>query len=188
MSDIHSGKTKPHSRAIIMAWNMKRCADPTLQIPWNKTSIYRACEQCRKLCRLPPTRLKRFRFCSAACRHIWQRSITGLAHPLWKEKRNQTCLSCEAVFEVRAASQRQFCSRQCVGTYTCRKQQGRRSSIETAIDLVLTALNVTHISQAQLGPWTVDFLIPVERLVIECDGTYWHALPKRVVLERCVVV
>ena len=42
---------------------------------------------------------------------------------------------------------------------------------------ILEGLGVGFQSQAPLGHYTVDFLVPVSRLVIQADGDYWHAHP-----------
>lgn len=51
------------------------------------------------------------------------------------------------------------------------------TSIERAAAAVLEALGVGYLPNHQIGRYVVDFYIPASRLVIECDGTYWHSLP-----------
>lgn len=41
--------------------------------------------------------------------------------------------------------------------------------------LVLEDMGREHTQEAQIGPWTVDFLV-AGGLVIEADGEYWHTL------------
>jgi len=50
--------------------------------------------------------------------------------------------------------------------------------LETSVAALLDALQEAYIQQKQIGFWSVDFYIPRLNLVIECDGTYWHGLPK----------
>lgn len=40
------------------------------------------------------------------------------------------------------------------------------------------------VPQYQLKWWFVDFAIPDRKLVIECDGAYWHNLPKQVINDK----
>lgn len=55
----------------------------------------------------------------------------------------------------------------------------KHSSIEVAVEVLLDALGVAYISQHPIDRYCVDFFIPAKRVVIECDGTYWHGLPGR---------
>lgn len=48
------------------------------------------------------------------------------------------------------------------------------SSIELIVRGFLLDLNIDHIPQHQIGRYTVDVFVPAHKLVIECDGTYWH--------------
>lgn len=63
-------------------------------------------------------------------------------------------------------------------------QQGRRSSIEFATEAWLKAREINAASQVQIGPWLVDFYLEAHKLVIECDGDYWHAKPKVAARDR----
>jgi len=51
------------------------------------------------------------------------------------------------------------------------------TSIEAAIRVELDRMGVRYEAQRRLGPWTVDFLLPAARTVLEADGTYWHTRP-----------
>lgn len=58
-------------------------------------------------------------------------------------------------------------------------QSANPSSIEETVALILDAIDVTYERQALIGRYLVDFLVSSKRLVIECDGSYWHSLPGR---------
>ena len=90
------------------------------------------------------------------------------------------CEWCEQAYEVSPCfvGKTRFCSMSCLGSHSVRMQGGRRSSIEIAIEAVLEALGVEYEAQHRIGKWLCDFYIPSARLVIECDGSYWHSLPK----------
>lgn len=49
---------------------------------------------------------------------------------------------------------------------------------ELIVRSLLQGLGVSFVEQAILGPYTVDFLIPDSRLVVQADGDYWHANPE----------
>lgn len=42
----------------------------------------------------------------------------------------------------------------------------------------LKETGINAISQYAYGPYVLDFVIPNRRIVIECDGDYWHSLPE----------
>lgn len=52
---------------------------------------------------------------------------------------------------------------------------GLETSIERIVRLRLEESALHFTTQAQIGPWVVDFLID-DRLIIEADGSYWHTL------------
>lgn len=55
----------------------------------------------------------------------------------------------------------------------------RETSIETKLYAELERRGVTFVKQQVIdGLWVVDALIPGARIVIECDGEYWHSLPE----------
>ncbi len=55
----------------------------------------------------------------------------------------------------------------------------RETAIEAKIYAELERRGITFVKQQVIdGLWVVDALIPGARIVIECDGEYWHSLPK----------
>jgi very-short-patch-repair endonuclease len=59
--------------------------------------------------------------------------------------------------------------------YLCGK---KRTTIELMVERVLTELNIVFIAQLPVSRAVLDFYIPSLHLNIECDGDYWHSLPK----------
>jgi len=59
-------------------------------------------------------------------------------------------------------------------------QAGHSSSIEKDIWKVLDELSINYKTQVSFsnGKFIVDIYIPTQRLIIECNGDYWHKLPK----------
>ena len=56
------------------------------------------------------------------------------------------------------------------------KNTANPSSLEKTVGLFLSANGIAHRVQVPIGPYFADFLVPHLRLVIECDGEYWHGL------------
>lgn len=57
---------------------------------------------------------------------------------------------------------------------------GPTSQLNLAVSGILSDLGVEHYLEHQLGPWNFDVFIPGRNLLIECQGEYWHSLPKAV--------
>ena len=51
------------------------------------------------------------------------------------------------------------------------------SRLELTVRKLLDELEVLYIPTKQLGPYFVDIYIPAKKLVVECDGSYWHGRP-----------
>lgn len=56
---------------------------------------------------------------------------------------------------------------------------GKRSSIEIKLEVAMNDANIPFEPQFKLGRWICDFGIPSHNIIIECDGVYWHNLPKQ---------
>ena len=51
------------------------------------------------------------------------------------------------------------------------------SSIEIKIQNELDKLGLLYETQKYIGQFRVDFYLPKSKLIIECDGDYWHSRP-----------
>lgn len=60
-------------------------------------------------------------------------------------------------------------------TAECPKR--RNTSIELSVQTCLKNLRVKFIPNKWIGKYNIDMYLPKFRLVIECDGAYWHNLP-----------
>ena len=58
------------------------------------------------------------------------------------------------------------------------------SSIEFMIRDVLDKYSVKYLTQEPIGFWFVDIYIPHKKLIIECNGDYWHNLPDSVERDK----
>lgn len=85
------------------------------------------------------------------------------------------CKICKKQYIVRQKfSDQKYCSRAC-RTIGIGKTE---SYLEKLMAKELLKYAIPAFPQYPLGPYTVDFALPTERIVIECDGDYWHSLPQ----------
>lgn len=68
------------------------------------------------------------------------------------------------------------------GRLACLKATRTRTptSIEKTVSEYLTKRDIVFKSQFQIGYYIIDIYIPEYKLVIECDGDYWHSTPKMI--------
>lgn len=122
------------------------------------------------------------RYCSKQCSDFAKTQVTGTEHKLYCRVET-LCQWCDKPFTVKRThainpERGRFCSRQCVGGYASSLQDGRASSIERAVEAELIRRQVNFQRQKKMAHFVVDFYLPDRRLVIECDGKYWHAKPE----------
>lgn len=142
--------------------------------------ILKHCETCGAELSVVPSLKDRTRFCSKECLYTWQRSITGPEHPLYTRatKHCEWCgkeYTCKNVHQERS----RFCSRQCQGASTAYNFPVQHTSIEIAIAAILDDLDLPYVEQKKLGVFVCDFALKRYRLVIECDGDYWHGTKRQ---------
>lgn len=91
------------------------------------------------------------------------------------------CQVCHKVFNIRTKfSDQKYCSRTC-RTVGIGKTE---SYLERKMASGLSLAGIDAVPQFAIGPYTVDFALPVSKVVIECDGDYWHSLPKCAARDR----
>lgn len=150
-------------------------------IPW----IDKACAYCGKPFKCSPWHPE-VAHCSGKCakRHEAQ-TKRGVNHPLYKEKTAMTCEVCGKVCMVKPSLVSRFraCSRRCAAVLS-QQAWPRTSSIEKAMHDAFLAIGLTPVPQYAIGGWVVDFAFPSARLVVECDGTYWHGRPRQQLRDR----
>jgi DNA-directed RNA polymerase subunit RPC12/RpoP len=54
----------------------------------------------------------------------------------------------------------------------------RVSSLEVVVMNVLRDAGIPFVHQSPLGPYLFDFFLPEHDLFLECQGEYWHSLPR----------
>lgn len=114
----------------------------------------------------------RYQYCSKECRYPPHVEIN--------------CKWCNEPFKVtpgaKERGRKQFCSDTCKGSYQAYilGLGLTPTSIEVAVRCVLTEIGIQFEEQKQIGYWLADFYLPNHNLVLECDGDYWHSIPKTV--------
>lgn len=162
----------------------KSCAS-YLRQPHGKRPTPKQCKQCGQdfLCDAYTPDVE---FCTKRC-HMRHNALTnrGPAHPLYKPKHEVRCEVCGTVVLVKPSEvdRTRACSRRCAGQLGMRSRP-RISSLERRMMAAFQDAGLSPVQQFALGYYAVDFAFPDARLVVECDGTYWHSLPKQQRLDR----
>jgi very-short-patch-repair endonuclease len=149
---------------------------------WNKgvrAGVTLTCEICGKEYYVAPNRKDKSKYCSWKCAEIGWARVTGPGHPLYR-KIEMECFNCgteiQRIPAKLALYEHLFCSRRCVGIYV-KSHQPERTSIEIAMRDQLLAANIKFTEQYRHKCGVADFLV-VPNIIVECDGDYWHNLPK----------
>lgn len=121
-------------------------------------------------------------YCSRHCTNVAKTLVTGKDHKLYSRV-EVLCQWCGEPFKVKkkhfeSPDRGKFCSRSCLGGYCSLVQDGRRSSIEFAVEAELARREINFVPQKKMAQFVCDFYVPHLKLVIECDGDYWHSKPE----------
>lgn len=131
-----------------------------------KPKIVKTCPVCGKEFETFPSRAEKYRYCSKECA---------------THKVAVHCAKCGKEFELQPsrARIRVYCSIDCQLTDQATKRYSdQRTSIEITIATLLSDMKINYIEQYPVKWYTCDFYLPQYHAVIECDGDYWHNLPK----------
>ena len=153
------------------------------KVAWNKhDDVKKTCRNCKKEFVVSYRDRDVYNYCSKECSLIFIKNRTGERHPLYSQVKRE-CLICGTEFHTKPANIKKghgkLCSIQCVGAYTQKMIGGKRSSIEIKLEVAMNDANIPFEPQFKLGRWICDFGIPSHNIIIECDGVYWHNLPKQ---------
>lgn len=123
--------------------------------------------------------------CSLKCGNRIKARVSGEKHHLWKPKIKMNCEICGQEKEVKPSLVSRFraCSRRCVGVIS-QIQMPNISSIEVKMQKLFEGAGLAFTPQFVIGQYVTDFAFPKEKLVVECDGDYWHNLPNQKVKDR----
>ena len=127
-------------------------------------------------------------------RMIREGTSKGIRNGRWAGgKQAHDCIVCGKTSEysphihrkIVAGNYSPCCSNQCSTAVSRRSQEWLRTSIEVEMADELTRRGVEFIEQYNLADkFILDFLLPEHRIVIECDGDYWHRRPDVVARDK----
>lgn len=146
--------------------------------PRGRRRTQKTCKQCSQEYEIILSWAPTSSYCSRDCHNAAKRMIRGPAHPLYRLV-TLVCTWCRSDYLCKPAvvPRSRFCSKSCHGSWVVRNTHSP-TSIETTVSQWLTDWRIKFEQQARIGRYLCDFLIPASRQVIECDGTYWHGIPK----------
>jgi very-short-patch-repair endonuclease len=123
--------------------------------------VLKVCILCNRKFKVQPARENKRKFCSKKCKDDFERDYI-----------EAKCQNCLKIFQLSRADfnrgRGHFCSRDC---FICYRGE---TSIEKKIRLALERSGVTYIQEAKIDYYRVDFLLSSKKIIIECDGVYWH--------------
>jgi len=123
------------------------------------------CKKCgREFLVLRSAYKKNPKFCSKKCADDFKRDYVG-----------KICKNCNTRFELPRWELNKgkgvFCSRDCFTQYN------GETSIEKKMRLALEEAKIVFKQEVKLGIYRADFLLTKSKIVLECDGEYWHSRP-----------
>jgi len=115
-------------------------------------------------------------YCSRGCAS--SNNHTGEKSPVWKEPVSYTCQFCGKVTKVKPGRIQTYCSNECRIKALAHITGSKPTSIEAKIASLLSEMKIPFWEQYPIGWYTCDIFLPAHNVVIECDGDYWHSLPR----------
>lgn len=176
----HAAKSKYCSRACSAKSHGAKVSG-RLNANW-KPKIVLFCGYCNQPFDVVPSEQAIKKYCSKECDSAARRLVTGKDHPLYRPKVRMVCEVCGAPRMVKPSLVSRFraCSKRCAASLA----DHRSSSLEETAARILDALGERYERQARFRWYLVDFYLPDRNLVIECDGDYWHSLPKQQRIDK----
>ncbi len=139
----------------------KYCSRECQFAVYKKKRFRIVCKNCGKEFWLAPSVAKKKSFCSKQCKDDHERDYV-----------TRICKNCKKKFLLPRweleKGKGTFCSRECYYRFN------GESSIEALMKRALEETNIDFEREVQIGKYCVDFLISGKKIVIECDGDYWH--------------
>jgi very-short-patch-repair endonuclease len=121
------------------------------------------------------------KYCSRKCMGLGQRGRTGELNGTWVgPSKTKPCEVCGKIVERRPSkiNRCRTCSPKCRQVLAI-KGNARISGLERKMSAAFAEARLHAVAQYVIGYYVVDFAFPDDQLVVECDGKYWHALPKQ---------
>ncbi|MEK7513721.1 MAG: DUF559 domain-containing protein [Patescibacteria group bacterium] len=133
----------------------------------NKTypkKIIKKCLQCGLILKIQPSKSPLVKFCSKECHDDYMRDYV-----------EKICRNCHQKFKLPRwelnKGKGSFCCRDCFIQYK------GETTIEKKVRQALEKSNLKFKQEFKIGIYRADFLIQGKKMIIECDGDYWHKIP-----------
>lgn len=148
--------------------------------------IKRICLVCGKEFTEIPSRIKtgRGKFCSVECMGKWYSEYHRKENsPVWLGEIEKKCKTCGKKMLVNVSKIKKgegiFCSLECAGVWKMANMKKKSTKIEFLIEQELVKRGISYDKQIPIpiAHTVVDFLLP-NKIVVYCDGDYWHRLRK----------
>lgn len=163
------------------------------------TGIYKNCLVCGAKFWTMFKEIKRGKgkYCSQKCFHIARKGVhfhikgrlsrkgfRYVCKPISME--TAICKCCKKRFTYVKRGSRKggiFCSLKCSGLWNAKKRH-RATNIELLLEVALLKRKINYRKQVIIGSiGVVDFLLP-HKLIIQCDGDYWHSFVKIIAKDK----
>ena len=153
---------------------------------WKGGNITVSCAECGKQKEVErwDFRTRKNFFCNRSCMKEWSKKHRiGKQASNWKGGKVETiCKICGIKIKRFPCRLKRnggkFCSHRCKGIWIVNHSKQKDTSIELAVEAELLKRSIPYMKQAPIeGIALVDFLLP-NRIIVQCDGDYWHSLKK----------
>ncbi len=119
------------------------------------------CKQCGGKFTKPPSQAKLSIYCSKKCHDL-----------AMSEFEIHICAHCKQEFKISACEVRngkgKFCTRECFIKFN------GESSLEEKVRKYLESKHVEFQQEVKFGRYRADFVLTGTKIIIECDGEFWH--------------
>ncbi len=164
----------------------KFCSRACVYARYENTRRSKDCKACGKQFDYKPYEELRRKYCSIKCAKQSPDRPRGATHPQFKPRVSLPCAACGKIVQMKPSKATRFraCSRSCRQVLVIQAMP-RISSIERKMAAAFKAAGLAPSPQYHIKGFVVDFAFPDARLVVECDGDYWHGLAQQQKKDKC---
>lgn len=129
------------------------------------------CKECGKKFTKPPSQAKLSIYCSKKCHDL-----------AMSDFETRTCVQCHREFQIPTWETKKgkgkFCSRECFIKFN------GESSLEEKVRKYLESKHISFEQEVKFGRYRADFLLTGTKIIIECDGEFWHLRPQSKIRDK----
>lgn len=123
--------------------------------------IAKVCQQCGKTVKRSPAVAVRTVYCSKKCHDLAMSEFV-----------TKSCANCHKEFTIPNSvintGRGKFCTRECFIKFN------GESSLEEKVRKYLESKHIEFQQEVKFGRYRADFLLTGTKIIIECDGEFWH--------------